>query len=75
MYGIRIRKREALREQIEEYKNGQRYKTLAEGYGKVIAGYKCETQRLNKELAAEKKTTSNVRTIWFEQCDKDWEWY
>ena len=65
----------ALRGQIEEFKNGQRYKKLAEGYGKVIAGYKRETQRLNKELAAEKKTTSNVRDIWFEQCDKDWEWY
>ena len=65
----------ALRGQIEEFKNGQRYKKLAEGYGKVIAGYKRETRRLNKELAAEKKTTSNVRDIWFEQCDKDWEWY
>ena len=26
----------ALRGQIEEFKNGQRYKKLAEGYGKVI---------------------------------------
>jgi len=65
----------AFREQIEEFKNGKRYRKLAEGYGKVIAGYKRETQRLKKALAAEKKTTANVRDIWFEQCDKDWEWY
>lgn len=65
----------ALRRTIEEFKSGKRYKKLAEGYGKVIAGYKRETQRLNKELAEEKKTTANVRNIWFEQCDKDWDRY
>lgn len=64
-----------LRAQIEEFKSGQRYKKLTEGYGKVIAGYKREAQRLSKALAAEKKITANVRNIWFEQCDHDWEWY
>ena len=65
----------ALRGTIEEFKNGHRYKKIAEGYGKVIAGYKRETQRLKMALAAEKKATANVRDIWFEQCDKDWDWY
>ncbi len=65
----------ALRGTIEEFRSGQRYRKLAAGYGKVIAGYRRETQRLNKALAAEKKTTASVREIWFEQCDKDWDWY
>ena len=65
----------ALRGTIEEFENGQRYKKIEEGYEKVIAGYRRETQRLKMALAAEKKTTANVRNIWFEQCDEDWEWY
>lgn len=65
----------ALRRTIAEFKSGERYKKQAEGYGKVIAGCKREIQRLNKELAEEKRTTANVRNIWFEQCDKDWDWY
>ena len=65
----------ALRGTIEEFKSGQRYRKLTEDYGKVIAGYRRETQRLKKALAAEKKSTANVREIWFEQCDKDWDWY
>ena len=65
----------ALQGTIGEFKSGLRYRKLAEGYGKVIAGYKRENQQLKKALAAEKKTTIEVRDIWFEQCDKDWEWY
>ena len=65
----------ALRGRIEEFKSGLRYRKLAEGYGKVIAGYKRENQQLKKALAAEEKARANVRDIWFEQCDKDWVWY
>ena len=65
----------ALRGTIAEFKSGKRYQKIAEGHGKIIAGYKREIQRLKMALAAEKKTTANVRDIWFEQCDKDWDWY
>ena len=63
----------ALRGTIAEFKSGKRYQKIAEGHGKIIAGYKREIQRLKMALAAEKKTTANVRDIWFEQCDKDWD--
>ena len=65
----------ALRRELEEYKNGQRYRKLVEDYGKVIAGYKRENQQLKKALAAEEKTRKKVREIWFAECDKDWKWY
>ena len=65
----------ALQGTIAEFKNGKRYRKIVEGYGKIIAGYKHENQQLKKAIAAEKKTTANVRNIWFEQCNKDWEWY
>lgn len=65
----------ALRRTIEEFKAGKRYQRLKDGYEKVIAGYKRENQQLAKALSAEKKTTANVRDIWFNQCDQDWEWY
>lgn len=65
----------ALQGTIAEFKSGLRYRKLSEGYGKVIAGYKRENQQLKIALVAEKKATIEVRDIWFEQCDKDWEWY
>ncbi len=63
----------ALRGTIEEFKNGHRYRKLTEGYGKVIAGYRRETECLKKALAAEKKNTKKALETWFEQCDKDWD--
>ena len=65
----------ALRETIDGFKSGKRYRKITEDYGRVIAGYKRENQRLAREIAAERKTTINVRDIWFAQCDEDWEWY
>ena len=50
----------ALRGVVEEFKNGKRYQRIAEGYEKVIAGYRRENQRLKKALAAEEKTTANA---------------
>ena len=50
----------ALRGTIEEFKNGHRYRKLTEGYGKVIAGYRRETECLKKALAAEKKNTKKA---------------
>ena len=65
----------ALRRIVDEFKSGKRYKKLQEGHERVIAGYKQENRRLAKALTEERKTTTKVRDIWFEQCDTDFDWY
>lgn len=65
----------ALRRTIDEFKNGRRYKILKDGYDQVIAGYKKESRRQAKELAAAREETRRVRNIWFEQCDTDFDRY
>ena len=65
----------ALRRTIDEFKNGRRYKILKDGYDRVIAGYKKESRRQAKELAAAREETRRVRNIWFEQCDTDFDRY
>ncbi len=65
----------ALRQTIDEFRSGKRYKKLQEGHERVVAGYKQENRRLARELAASRETTRKVRDIWFEQCDTDFDWY
>ena len=65
----------ALRQTIDEFKSGKRYKKLQDGHERVVAGYKRENRRLAKELAAAHETITKVRDIWFEQCDTDFDWY
>ena len=65
----------ALRQELESFRNGKRYKKLQEDHHKVIAGYIKEIGRLKKELALAHAATVTVRDIWFEECDSDWEKY
>lgn len=65
----------AMRQTIDEYKNGKRYKILQKAYERIVAGYKQENRRLARELAAERETTKRVRNIWFEECDTSFDWY
>lgn len=65
----------ALRQQIDEFKNGKRYKILQGGHDRIVAGYKQENRRLAKELAAAREETIRVRNIWFEQCEADFDSY
>ena len=65
----------ALRKTIDEYKSGKRYTTIQDSYARIISGYKHERIRLIKELAAAREETKQVRNIWFDQCDSDFESY
>ena len=65
----------ALRKTIDEYKSGKRYTTIQDSYARIISGYKHERIRLIKKLAAAREETKQVRNIWFDQCDSDFESY
>ena len=65
----------ALRQQVDEFKNGRRYKILQDGHNRIVAGYKRENRRLARELAAAREETIRVRNIWFEQCEADFDSY
>ena len=65
----------ALRQELESFRSGKRYKKLQEDHHKVVAGYIKEISRLKKELAQAHAATVTVRDIWFEECDSDWKKY
>lgn len=65
----------AMRQELEAFRNGERYKKLQADHHKVVAGYIKEIDRLKKELAKAHAATVTVRNIWFEECDSDWEKY
>lgn len=65
----------ALRQELESFRNGKRYKKLQEDHHKVVAGYIKEISRLKKELAQAHAATVTVRNIWFEECDSGWKKY
>ena len=65
----------AMRQELEAFRNGERYKKLQEDHHKVVAGYIKEIGRLKKELAKAHAATVTVGNIWFEECDSDWEKY
>jgi len=65
----------AMRQELEAFRNGERYKKLQEDHHKVVAGYIKEIGRLKKELARAHAATVTVGNIWFEECDSDWEKY
>ena len=65
----------AMRQELEAFRNGERYKKLQEDHHKVVAGYIKEIERLKKELAKAHAATVTIRNIWFEECDSDWEKY
>ncbi|MCD8015710.1 MAG: hypothetical protein LUG99_21615 [Lachnospiraceae bacterium] len=55
--------------------DGERYRKLQANHSKIVAGYIKENNQLKIELAKAHAETVNVRNIWFEQCDSDWEKY
>lgn len=65
----------AMRQELEAFRNGERYKKLQADHRKVVTGYIKEIGRLKKELAQAHADTARVRNIWFEECDSDWEKY
>lgn len=65
----------AMRQELEAFRNGERYRKLQEDHRRVVAGYLKEINRLKKELAKAHAATVTVRDIWFEECDSDWEKY
>lgn len=65
----------AMRQELEAFRNGERYKKLQADHHKVVAGYIKEINRLKKELAKAHAATITVRNIWFEECDSDWKKY
>lgn len=65
----------AMRRELEDFRNGERYQKLQEDHRKVVAGYLKEINRLKKELAKAHAAAITVRNIWFEECDSDWEKY
>lgn len=65
----------AMRQELEAFRNGERYKKLQEDHHKVVAGYIKEIGRLKKELAKAHAATVTVGNIWFEECDSDWKKY
>ena len=65
----------AMRQELEAFRNGERYKKLQADHHKVVAGYVKEIGRLKKELAKAHAATVTVRDIWFEECDSDWKKY
>ena len=65
----------AMRQELEAFRNGERYRKLQADYHKVTAGYIREISRLKKELAKAHAETVTVRDIWFGECDSDWEEY
>lgn len=62
----------AMRQELEAFRNGERYKKLQANHHKVVTGYIKEISRL---LAKAHADTARVRNIWFEECDSDWEKY
>lgn len=62
----------AMRQELEAFRNGERYKKLQADHHKVVTGYIKEISRL---LAKAHADTARVRNIWFEECDSDWEKY
>ena len=65
----------AMRQELEAFRNGERYKKLQADHHKVVAGYIKEIERLKKELAKAHAATVTIRNIWFGECDSDWEKY
>ena len=63
----------AMRQELEAFRNGERYKKLQADHHKVVTGYIKENSRLKKELAKAHADTARVRNFWFEECDSDWE--
>ena len=56
----------ALRQELESFRSGERYKKLQSDHHKVVAGYIKEINQLKKELARAHAATVTVRDIWFE---------
>lgn len=65
----------AMRQELELFRNGERYRKLQADHSKIVAGYIKENNQLKTELAKAHAETVNARNIWFEQCDSDWEKY
>lgn len=65
----------AMRQELEAFRNGERYKKLQADHHKVVAGYIRENSRLKKELAKAHAETVTVRDIWFGECSRNWEEY
>lgn len=65
----------AMRQELEAFRNGERYKKLQADHHKMAAGYIKEINRLKKELAKAHAAIVAVRNIWFEECDSAWEKY
>ena len=65
----------AQQQQLEAFRSGERYMKLQKDFRRVIAGYERTIKNLNIELGKAHAETVNVRNIWFEQCDQDWQKY
>lgn len=65
----------SLQQQLDAFKSGARYMKLQKDFHRVIAGYERKIKSLKIELGKAHAETVNVREIWFEQCDQDWQTY
>ena len=65
----------AQQQQLDEFRSGERYLKLQKDFRRVIAGYERMIKNLKIELGKAHAETVNVRNIWFEQCDQDWQTY
>ena len=63
----------AQQQQLEAFRSGERYMKLQKDFRRVIAGYERTIKNLKIELGKAHAETVNVRNIWFEQCDQDWQ--
>ena len=65
----------ALRQELEAFRTGKRYRKMQEDYHRLMAGYVKEINKLKKELADAHARTVSVREIWFQECCEGWEQY
>lgn len=65
----------SLQQQLDAFKSGARYMKLQKDFHRVIAGYERKIKNLKIELGKAHAETVDVREIWFEQCDQDWQTY
>lgn len=65
----------SLQQQLDAFKSGARYLKLQKDFHRVIAGYERKIKNLKIELGKAHAETVDVRNIWFEQCDQDWQTY
>lgn len=65
----------ALRQKVDEFKSGRRYKIQQDSHDRIVARYNQENKRLARELTAAREDTKRVQNIWFEQCEADFDSY